>query len=112
MSPSRYTKKFMDKEEYFTLSHFTEQYQKALGYLGSHSGRDGDKIKEAGLTTVFTDGIPYFVEADMVFVCRKLYSATMTENGFVDRELIDFNYPNHDFHTMYIGEIVKVLMSE
>lgn len=41
--PGRYTKKYMDKEEYFTLSHFAPKYKKALGYLGSHSGRNEDK---------------------------------------------------------------------
>ena len=110
--PSRYTKEFTDKEELFTLSHFPEQYRKALGYLGSHSGRDGDKVKDAGLTPVFVDGITYFAEADMVFVCRKLYAGALTGNGFVDQGLIDFNYPDRDFHTMYVGEIVKVLVNE
>ena len=51
--PSRYTKEFMDKEKYFTLSHFNPSYRKALGYLGSHSGRSDDKIKNAGLTPCF-----------------------------------------------------------
>ena len=47
----------------------------------------------------------------MVFVCRKLYQAPLVESGFVDNGLIDFNYPEKDFHEMYIGEIVKVLVS-
>ena len=107
--PSRYTKALMDKENYFTLSHFPEQYRKALGYLGSHSGRDGDKIKAADLTPVFADGTVSFAEADLVLVCRKLYSQELTEPGFADQELVEFNYPQRDFHTMYVGEIVKVL---
>lgn len=110
--PSRYTKEFMDKEACFTLSHFPEQYRKALGYLGSRSGRNGDKIKAAGLTPVFYDGTIYFAEADMVFICRKLYSAQLTESGFESRELVDFNYPDRDFHTMYVGEIIKILRKE
>lgn len=109
--PSRYTKMLMDKENYFTLSHFPEQYRKALGYLGSHSGRDGDKIKTAGLTPVFADGTVLFAEADLVFVCRKLYSQELMEPGFADQELVEFNYSQRDFHTMYVGEIVKVLCS-
>lgn len=109
--PSRYTKVLMDKEEYFTLSHFPEQYRKALGYLGSHSGRDGDKIKAGGLTLIFTDETVSFAEADLVFVCRKLYSQELTGSGFADQELVVFNYPQKDFHTMYVGEIVKALCS-
>lgn len=108
--PNRYTKEFMDKEEYFTLSCFDKPYKKALAYLGSHSGRDGDKAKAAGLTPVFAEGSTYFAEANTVYVCRKLYHAPLQEAGFVDKGLVDFNYPNRDFHEMYIGEIVKMLV--
>lgn len=31
--PSRYTKTLLDREEYFTLSHFAPEQKKALGYL-------------------------------------------------------------------------------
>ena len=110
--PSRYTKEFMDSEEYFTLSHFPASMKKALGYIGSHSGRDGDKAKDAGLTPVFDQDTTYFEEADMVLICRKLYQAPLLEEGFADTGLIDFNYPKKDFHEMYIGEILKVLVRE
>lgn len=110
--PSRYTKKFLDNEPYFTISCFDSSYKKALGYLGSHSGRDGDKTKAAGLTPKFIDNTVYFSEAQTVYICRKLYQAPLTETGFIDKELIDFNYPKKDFHEMYVGEIVKVLNTE
>lgn len=110
--PSRYTKKYMDKEKYFTLSHFPAEYKKVLGYLGSHSGRNEDKVQATGLTPVFSDGTTYFAEADLVFICRRLYQAPLLEMGYVDKELIDFNYPGRDFHEVYIGEIVKVLVSD
>nr|AFN84541.1 hypothetical protein [uncultured bacterium scaffold00090] len=42
------------------------------------------------------------------YICRTLYHAPLLEDGFVDKGLIDFNYPNRDFHEMYIGEIIKV----
>lgn len=102
----------MDKEEYFTLSHFAPEYKKVLGYLGSHLGRNEDKIKATGLTPVFSDETTCFAELDLVFICRRPYQAPLLENGYVDRELIDFNYPDRDFHEVYIGEIVKVLISD
>ena len=34
----RYTKEFVDREEYFTLSFFGEEYRKALSLCGSKSG--------------------------------------------------------------------------
>lgn len=110
--PSRYTKQFMDKEELFTLNHFPSSYRKALGYLGSHSGKDEDKIRNAGLTPVYTDGTVTFKEADLVFVCRKIYAQDLQEDCFVDQALVDENYPERDFHTMYIGEILKVYSQE
>ena len=51
----------------------------------------------------------YFAEADLVLICRKLYHAPLLETGYMDHGLIDFNYPERDFHEMYVGEIVKVL---
>lgn len=86
--------------------------KKVLGYLGSHLGRNEDKVKATGLTPVFSDETTYFAELDLVFICRRLYQATLLENGYVGRELIDFNYPNRDFHEVYIGEIVKVRISD
>ena len=38
--PQRYTKKFIDKNEYFTLSFLPEEYRKALNVCGSVSGRN------------------------------------------------------------------------
>ena len=104
--PSRYTKKFIDSESYFTVS--TLDNKKALGYLGSHTGQNEDKIQNAGLTPIYVDGTAAIKEAEIVFVCRKLYNAPLIKDGFVDRELIDFNYPDFDFHEMYVGEIIKV----
>lgn len=110
--PSRYTRQFVDKEELFTLSRFPEQYRHALGYIGSHSGREENKIENAGLTPAFTDGTVTFQEADLVFVCRKIYAQDLQAESFMDKTLIDANYPLRDFHTMYIGEILKVYRQE
>lgn len=110
--PQRYTKVFMDREPLYTLCFFPEEYKKALGYLGSHSGRDEDKVAKVGLTPVFKDGYTYFAEAKLVLVCKKLYRAPLLEEGFFDKEIVEDNYPNRDFHDLYIGEIVKVLVEE
>ena len=110
--PQRYTKEFVDREDLFTLTFFDESYKKQLGYLGSVSGRDENKIERAGLTPVFGEGTTWFEEAKLVLICRKLYQQELKEEGFVDRELVDRNYPGRDFHIMYIGEIIKVLVSE
>lgn len=110
--PQRYTKEFLDREATFTLSVFEESYKKQLAYLGSHSGRDENKISKAGLTPAFGNDTVYFAEAKMVLICRKLYHAPLSESGFVDKSLIETNYPEKDFHEMYIGEIIKVMVPE
>ena len=62
--PQRYTKEFIDKEELFSVSFLKDGHRDALKLCGSVSGRDHDKIKEAGLTPVFIDGVPAFEEAE------------------------------------------------
>lgn len=111
LRPQRYTKEFVDREALYTLCFFPD-HKKELTYLGSHSGRDGDKVGAVGLTPVFGDGYTYFAEAELVLVCRKLYRAPLLEEGFLDEDIIEKNYPNRDFHDLYIGEIVKVLEKE
>ena len=110
--PQRYTKEFVDRENTFTLCFFDQQYHKALGYLGSHSGRDGDKVAHVGLTPVFTDDTTYFAEANLVLVCRKLYQAPIKEEFFIDHAVVEDCYPNRDFHDLYIAQIEKVLVAE
>lgn len=106
--PQRYTKEFIDREGMYTLCFF-DGHKKELAYLGSHSGRDEDKLSKVGLTPIFEDGYTYYAEASLVLVCRKLYSATLREDCFADRSVVEKCYPDRDFHDMYIGEIVRIL---
>ena len=107
----KYTKQFMDREPLYTLCFFKDK-KKELAYLGSHSGRDEDKVAAVGLTPAFGDGYTCFEEASLVLVCRKLYRAPLVEEGFVDKAIVEDCYPERDFHDLYIGEIVKVLVAE
>lgn len=110
--PQRYTKEFVDKSQYFTMSFFPDGYRKALSFCGTYSGRDHDKPAETGLTPVFTDGAVTFGEANLVLVCRKLYAQEMTEDSFTDKNVLTSNYPSKDLHTIYIGEIVKAYTAD
>ena len=107
--PQRYTKEFVDGNEYFTLSFFPEQYHPQLSLCGSKSGRDVDKVKECGFTVQAAEcGAPYFAEAELVLVCRKRFAQPMDPDN-IPREIKDKWYPQKDYHTMYWGEIVEVL---
>ena len=105
--PQRYTKEFVDREEYFTLSFFDEEYRKALSLCGSKSGRDVDKVKECGFTVrTAACGAPYFEQARLVLVCRKRFAQEM-DPARIPQDVKEKLYPEQDYHTMYIGEFVE-----
>lgn len=104
--PQRYTKEFVEREEYFTLSFFGEEYKKALTFCGRYSGRDYDKAKETGLTPMAIEGSMTFEESETVILCKKIAQQEISPEGFLDKEIDPKNYPAKDYHTMYVGEIV------
>ncbi len=107
--PQRYTFEFMEKSDYYTLSFFNGEYKKELMFCGRNSGKDVDKVKEIGFTPVFDKLAPYFKEAKLVFVCKKLYSQYINPKNFLDENL-EKNYELHDYHKFYIGEIIDCLV--
>ena len=109
--PQRYTKEFVDQKDTFTLSFLPEEYRKALNVCGTVSGKNvEDKWAESGLHPYYVDGTTAVEEADMIFVCRKLYAQDMVPECFVETECDAKWYPDKDYHTMYMAEIVKVLV--
>lgn len=108
--PQRYTYEFLEDKDYFTLSFYGEEYRKALSFCGSKSGRDFDKPAETGLTPAFTeDGVPYFEQARLVLVCKKLYAQDFNKESVIDDDTVLKNYNGDDWHRMYVSEIVEVL---
>jgi hypothetical protein len=109
--PQRYTKQFIDKEEHFTISAFPEESKGKLGYMGSHSGKEENKISNAGLTPFLIDDTISFREAKLTIVCKKIYHNLIKESGFNSQDIAVENYPEKDFHVMYMGEITKVFVN-
>lgn len=108
--PQRYTFGFIDKAPVYTLSFYGEEYRKQLQICGTKSGRDIDKVKETGFTPAFTGtGAPYFQEASLVLVVRKLYTDWLEPENFIDTSNIDKWYPTKDFHKIFVGEVTEVL---
>jgi len=107
--PTRYTYKFLNDFETFTLTAFPDQYRKALALLGAKSGRDGDKIKESGLTAIASHTIaaPGFAEAELILECRKTYWDDLRPENFLDEGLHQ-KYPEKDYHRIYFGEIIAI----
>jgi flavin reductase (DIM6/NTAB) family NADH-FMN oxidoreductase RutF len=109
--PTRHTYTFMEKSGTFSLSFFTEEYKKTLLFCGTHSGRDTDKMAATGLTPVQDNATVYFKEARLVFLCRKIYYHDIDPGRFLD-PAIESQYPQKDYHRMYLGEIIKCLTNE
>ena len=107
---SRDTKEFIDNGEFFSMSFFDEKYRDALSYCGKESGRNvDDKFKGAGLTPAFRHNIPYPDEANLVLLCRKMAAVPITEDTFVDPQIMPKWYSDNDMHVMYVGEIIEAV---
>ena len=105
---SRYTHEFVDDNEYFTVSFYSEEYKKVLGVLGSKSGRDMNKMGQSGLTPKEAGGSITFAEAEVTLVCRKLFRQQLEVSNIPDDIATTF-YSDGDAHDMYIGEVVEIL---
>ena len=116
--PGRYTLELLKQNAFFTVCFFPPEYKKALGYMGAHSGRDGDKAAAAGLTPVPVGESVGYAEADLTFLCRKLYQHPFFREDLAP-EIRDYYranpkvYPpdeNGEWqpHWVFVGEITRV----
>ena len=108
VKPIRHTHSFMEKNEFFTVSFYPTECRKALALLGTLSGRDGDKVAQAGLTPVFLDKAVTFREASATLLCRKLYRHDFDLKE-VPAEVTETYYVSEPPHTVYIGEVLEIL---
>ena len=108
--PVRHTYQFTEMHDFFTLTFFEEKYRDILRVMGTKSGRDMNKMTDSGLTpTAGKTGLVYFEEARIVMECRKIYFQDIKPENFLLPE-IDKEYPQKDYHRMYIGEVVNCLV--
>ena len=105
---SRYTHEFMDREGYFTVSFYPEEYRKVLGVLGSKSGRDMDKMNGSGLTAKALQESVTFDESEITLVCRKMFMQRLEPSNITDPDAAKF-YAGDAPHDMYIGEVVDII---
>ena len=106
---TRFTKEFIDKEGKFSLSFPSEKYRKEMKFLGTVSGRDEDKIKEAGIGINYHDGVPFIDQADMVFICKVMSNTFISKEDFIDKGIDEAWYKDGNYHTLYIAEITDIL---
>ena len=111
VSATRYTQQDLEANDTFSINVFPPEYRKQTAYIGSHSGRNEDKVKATGLKVDFTENnTPVFPESRLIIECRKVYSHDLDRSKFSD-SLIG-NYAQKKFlgvipHTVYFGEIIN-----
>ena len=112
LRPQRFTHEFSESGTHMSACFFEERYRKQLTHCGRVSGRDTDKVADCGFTPVrHTAGGVYYQEARLVLLGRKLYTDRIRPEGLADSALLK-NYPENDFHTMYVYEIEEMLRKE
>ena len=109
--PERYTYEFTEKHDYFTVSVLPLEAKQTMAFCGSKSGRDVDKIKECGLTLCYGEGdAPFFEEAELVLVCKKLYQQDLDPAGVLEGEGILPFYEKGGWHRMYVGRVEEAYL--
>jgi len=107
--PQRFTHGLLDAAGEYSVAVFGEEYRERLNFCGRESGRDTDKIARCGWTLRWEGGAPYFDEARLVFICRKLARQPIAEAGILDPAITRDLYPERDFHDLYISAVEKIL---
>ncbi len=119
----RYTAELLKEGDSFTVCFPMENSpKKAIGILGSKSGRSIDKIAEAGLTLVDGEAVntPAIKEFPLVIECKighyQMQDSKMLNERYMPMypQDVDSSNPmaNKDFHYAFIGEIVKAYIIE
>jgi len=110
--PQRYTYQFLEKFDRYTLTFFPKQFRPALKLCGTKTGRDTDKAAETGLVPFSLEsGAVAFEQARLILECRKDYIHDLNPSNFLDPR-VHSEYPDKDYHRMYLGEIVSAFRAE
>ena len=108
VKPVRHTYEYMEKNDYFTVSFYPERYRKALMLMGSKTGRDCDKDKEAGLTAETVGESVTYKEAEITLLCRKIYFNDL-DTANMSAAVVRANYTAEAPHRMYLGEVIGII---
>ena len=115
----RFTREQLDASREFTVNvPYGEFDQKILGYCGTRTGRDTDKVSDLNLTLVESELVkaPGIRELPLTLECKVLYRQLQDKDAipaFIREKMypehLDSSNPgaNQDYHIAYYGQIVK-----
>jgi flavin reductase (DIM6/NTAB) family NADH-FMN oxidoreductase RutF len=121
---NRFTRQQLEENPEFTINiPYGEYDKKILGFCGTKSGRNVDKIKEINLTLENPEviSVPAIKELPLTLECKVVYKQMQDKNA-IPEDIKKENYPqdvdssapleNKDYHVAYYGEIVKAYIVE
>ena len=116
---SRYTKQMLEANGEFTVNVPIGSIDgKILGYCGTKSGRDTDKIADLGLTLEAPEviSVPGIQELPLTLECKVIYKQKQDLSAIPENILTRY-YPAdetgyQDYHYAYYGEIVSAYIIE
>ncbi len=117
---SRFTYDLIERTGEFTVcapyGELSKTAAKAIGICGSKSGRDVDKLAQAGVHLVETDIVrpPAIKELPLTLECRVVFSQLQPIKD-IDNRFGKFYVPNtahSEPHVAYYGEILKAYIIE
>ena len=108
---TRYSKELFDAADRFAVCFFGPEHKEELSYFGTASGRDEDKAANCPLTLKEEDGFFYFEEAELVVFCKKMGQSDFYIEKIEPEPILAW-YSKSGVHSIYCGEIVKVLRKE
>ena len=116
---SRYTKQMLEQNGEFTVNiPYGEADRSVLGFCGTKSGRDVDKIRELGLTLEEPNviSVPGIKELPLTLECKVLYKQKQ-DLAAIPADILAKYYPAdasgyQDYHYAYYGEILDAYLIE
>ena len=108
VKPCRFTHSFMENNDYFVVSFFRNEFKRALGVMGSNSGRDMNKDEKSGLTPIDHNGVTIYQEAEVTIICKKIYHNDLILEH-IPEDAKERYYEIEKPHTMFVGEVVKII---
>lgn len=111
---SRHTKKLVDQNPEFTISIPYGEFDKnILGFCGTKSGRDVNKIEALGLHLEEGESVsvPAIRELPLTLECKVIYKQDQIKEAITPDALARY-YPDGDFHTAYYGQITDAYIVE
>lgn len=109
----RYTRELLDANPEFTVNIPIHGYdKKAFAICGTKSGRDMDKIAEAGLTLVEPEviSVPGIQEYPLTLECRVIYRQEQDASSLPENIRKQFYSIEKEDHISYYGEIVAAYL--